>query len=236
MNHLGKIWYLSVAAAFVFVVASTDATAQDRPRVVSSVSSRPTNMPPAPASRQINNSTDSRPTNVRPPLTQDIQVQRAVGQKELVKKTVSSSATGFGSIIASRSIFSSAATSTMQKAIFSRLGIPYLYGSSGPYRYDCSGFVWAVFRDTGIDFERQSARSIWSASVPVEGDERYRFGTLVFLNGLGHMGIVADENGFYHASSSKGITYSRFDGYWAKRIVGFRRFAATGAAPQQSEK
>lgn len=60
-------------------------------------------------------------------------------------------------------------------------------------------------------------------SEPVTGEERFRFGTLVFLNGLGHMGIVADENGFYHASSSKGITYSRFDGYWANRIVGFRK-------------
>jgi len=107
--------------------------------------------------------------------------------------------------------------------IQSRLGIPYLYGSTGPNRYDCSGFVWSVFRDAGIDFERSSARTLWAASIPVEGDDKYKFGTLVFMNGLGHMGIVADENGFYHASSSKGITYSPFKGYWEKRIVGFRR-------------
>ena len=54
-------------------------------------------------------------------------------------------------------------------------------------------------------------------------DEQYKFGTLVFFNGLGHMGIVVDEKGFYHASSSKGVTYSKFEGYWAKRIVGFRK-------------
>lgn len=60
-------------------------------------------------------------------------------------------------------------------------------------------------------------------SETVTGDERFRFGTLVFFNGLGHMGIVADENGFYNASSSKGITYSKFDGYWKDRIVGFRK-------------
>ena len=51
-------------------------------------------------------------------------------------------------------------------------------------------------------------------------------GDLVFFSGLGHMGIVADENGFYHASSSKGITYSPFKGYWASRIVGFRKLNA----------
>lgn len=107
--------------------------------------------------------------------------------------------------------------------IQARYGIPYLYGSTGPNRYDCSGFVWSVFNDAGIDFTRASARSIWSMSEPVYGDDRYKFGTLVFLNGLGHMGIVADENGFYHASSSKGITYSPFKGYWENRIVGFRK-------------
>ena len=50
--------------------------------------------------------------------------------------------------------------------------------------------------------------------------------TLVYGGGrLGLMGIVADANGFYHASSSKGITYSPFAGYWSNRIVGFRRLA-----------
>ena len=57
----------------------------------------------------------------------------------------------------------------------------------------------------------------------MDGDDRFKFGTLIFLNGLGHMGIVADENGFYHASSSKGITYSAYKGYWSSRIVGYRR-------------
>jgi hypothetical protein len=32
-----------------------------------------------------------------------------------------------------------------------------------------------------------------------------------------------DENGFYHASSSHGVVYSRFGDYWTKRISGFRR-------------
>ena len=234
MNQFKKFCYLYALAVFVFVLCATATQAQERGRVVSGISSRPTNQPAVPAQRQISSSVDSRPTNVRPPLIQDIQVRKSIDQKELVKKTVSSSAVA-GSIIASRSIFAGSVTSTMQTAIFSRLGIPYLYGSSGPNRYDCSGFVWAVFRAAGIDFERQSARSLWAGSTPVEGDERFRFGTLVFLNGLGHMGIVADENGFYHASSSKGITYSPFKGYWQNRIVGFRRLNAS-SAPAVSEK
>jgi len=129
-----------------------------------------------------------------------------------------------------RMVYGSGVSSAIMNGIQSRYGIPYLYGSSGPNRYDCSGFVWAVFNDAGINFERHSARTLWSMGEPVTGDERFKFGTLVFLNGLGHMGIVADENGFYHASSSKGITYSTFKGYWENRIVGFRRLTQTVAA------
>src|SRR5436190_22412015 len=120
-------------------------------------------------------------------------------------------------------VYGTNASLLLDQAIKERYGLPYHYGSTGPYAYDCSGFVWAAFQEAGIDFERSSAASLWNQSQPVEGDERFKFGTLVFLNGLAHIGIVADDKGFYHASSSKGITYSTFDGYWADRIVGFRR-------------
>jgi cell wall-associated NlpC family hydrolase len=119
----------------------------------------------------------------------------------------------------------------MMQAISSRLGIPYHYGSTGPNRYDCSGFVWSVFNDAGFGFLRSSASNYWREFEPVTGDDRYKFGTLVFFNGLGHVGIVADSEGFFHASSSKGITYSKFAGYWEKRIVGFRRVPASVTAP-----
>lgn len=108
-------------------------------------------------------------------------------------------------------------------AIERRLGSPYVLGTEGPYRFDCSGFVWSVFQSAGVQFERGSARHFWSQFQPVDGEERYKFGTLVFFNNLGHVGIVADENGFYHASSSKGVTYSTFNDYWSSRITGFRR-------------
>jgi cell wall-associated NlpC family hydrolase len=134
------------------------------------------------------------------------------------------------SLAAGRLVYSSSASMQILSGIQSRLGIPYRYGSSGPNRYDCSGFVWSVFNDAGINFTRSSARSLWTMSIPVTGSDQYKFGTLVFLNGLGHIGIVADENGFYHASSSKGITYSPFKGYWEKRIVGFRRLPLTPSA------
>lgn len=111
-------------------------------------------------------------------------------------------------------------------AIDTRLGAPYVYGSAGPRVFDCSGFVWSVFQSAGVNFTRVSARTLWSEFAPVDGTERYKMGTLVFFNGLTHVGIVADANGFYHASSSKGVTYSTFSGYWSSRIDGFRRAPA----------
>jgi cell wall-associated NlpC family hydrolase len=112
---------------------------------------------------------------------------------------------------------------TMLTAIEERLGTPYRMGATGPYRFDCSGFVWSVFQQAGVAFERTPVRSLWQEFAQPSEDEKFKFGTLVFFNNLHHVGIVVDENGFYHASTSKGVMYSRFDDYWTKRINGFRR-------------
>jgi peptidoglycan endopeptidase LytE len=110
----------------------------------------------------------------------------------------------------------------MLTAIEERLGTPYRMGATGPNRFDCSGFVWSVFQQAGVGFERSSARSLWQEFTPPAAGEQYKFGTLVFFRNLHHVGIVADANGFFHASSH-GVVYSRFNDYWAKRISGFRR-------------
>ena len=111
----------------------------------------------------------------------------------------------------------------MMAAIDMRIGAPYVYGTEGPRVFDCSGFVWSVFQSAGVQFERGSARGFWTNFQPVSEDEKYKFGTLVFFNNLKHVGIVADANGFYHASTSQGVTYSPFNEYWSSRITGFRR-------------
>jgi len=108
-------------------------------------------------------------------------------------------------------------------AIDERLGSPYHWGSTGPRSYDCSGFVWSIYNSIGVDFERSSARTLFARFTPPTLDEQYKFGTLVFFNGLSHVGVVADEKGFYHASRHNGVVYATFEGYWGKHIDGFRR-------------
>lgn len=111
----------------------------------------------------------------------------------------------------------------LMSAIDQRLGARYRWGAEGPDRFDCSGFVWSIFNATGITFERGSARTLFSRFAPAAPDEQYKFGTLVFFSGLKHIGVVADEHGFYHASRRHGVIYSPFNEYWLKRIDGFRR-------------
>jgi peptidoglycan endopeptidase LytE len=108
-------------------------------------------------------------------------------------------------------------------AIDERLGTRYRWGGTGPSGYDCSGFVWSIFQAAGIDFERGSARSLWARFEEPEDEEKYRFGTLVFFSNLAHVGMVADERGFYHASRHHGVIYSPFNEYWLKRLDGFRK-------------
>ena len=111
----------------------------------------------------------------------------------------------------------------MTAAIDQRLGAHYVWGATGPSAFDCSGFVWSAFKSAGIDFERGSARTLWSRFTAPAPGEQYKFGTLVFFSNLTHIGIVADEHGFYHASRHHGVVYSPFNEYWVSRIDGFRQ-------------
>jgi cell wall-associated NlpC family hydrolase len=108
-------------------------------------------------------------------------------------------------------------------AMQSHLGAPYYYTGTGPNSFDCSGFVWRSFQDVGLNFQRGPARSYWATfAAPPKGEE-FKFGNLVFFSGLAHVGIVADEHGFYHSSRHHGVIYSPFNDYWLSRIDGFRR-------------
>ena len=108
-------------------------------------------------------------------------------------------------------------------AMESHLGSSYHFNTTGPDSFDCSGFVWRAFQDVGVSFQRGPARSYWATFAPPPKEEEFKFGTLVFFSGLTHVGIVADEKGFYHSARHRGVVYSPFNNYWLSRIDGFRR-------------
>jgi cell wall-associated NlpC family hydrolase len=236
---------LSVCLSFVVfsITFAVNINAQERSRIVERKSNEiesqnyQQDYPPT-STTDIQQQSITLPTKTsrRPMLTNNIVVaDSAKTYQPLVKKTSSSKPTNpIPSNYVAKSSYGNVFNQRLLQAIQTRIGIPYRYGSDGPTSYDCSGLVWSVFGDAGFSFERTSARTLWQNSEPVEGDDKYKFGTLVFFNGLGHIGIVADANGFYHASSSQGVTYSTFGRYWGKRIVGFRRMSINTTESNQT--
>jgi NlpC/P60 family protein len=132
----------------------------------------------------------------------------------------------YGGLIEYSPIYTAEIELSLNKAINERLGLPYLWAGTDDRGYDCSGFVWRVFQEAGVDFERNSTRNLWQILPEAAPEEFARFGTLVFFQGLDHVGIVRDANAFYHASTSEGVTLSYFDKYWRSRIIGYRRIFA----------
>lgn len=88
------------------------------------------------------------------------------------------------------------------------LGTPYVAGACSKDGFDCSGFVFYVFRHFNIKVPRSSSQfSNFGKEIPI--DSIRRGDILVFLsptrNTIGHVGIVinakGEESDFIHASS-----------------------------------
>jgi peptidoglycan endopeptidase LytE len=110
----------------------------------------------------------------------------------------------------------------IEKSIKSKLGKPYVWGADGLKTYDCSGFVWRVYRDAGVLFKRTTARKLYYAASSANNRAKTQLGTLVFFNDLEHVGIVRNKEEFFHASSSHGTTRDTFAPYWNSKIYGYR--------------
>lgn len=112
--------------------------------------------------------------------------------------------------------------SELEEALESKLGARYRYGATGENAYDCSGLVWSAFHDIGLDIARLTSREMWTSFPKASPGDAIQLGTLVFFKGLKHVGIVRDATSFYHASRRHGVILSKFAGYWAGRVEGFR--------------
>ena len=108
------------------------------------------------------------------------------------------------------------------------LGVPYVFGGTSAYGFDCSGFVQHVFAMLGISLPRTADAQYDVGHRAVGGP---RPGDLVFFDtygGVSHVGIYLGHGEFVHASSSHGVMVSHLaEEYWAARYVGAKRLIAT---------
>nr|MBL0721361.1 C40 family peptidase [Sulfurovaceae bacterium] len=88
------------------------------------------------------------------------------------------------------------------------LGKRYVWGATGPYRFDCSGFTSYVCKKNGVNIPRTSLKQSRVGKYVSRGN--LRAGDLIFFDTskrrrgfVNHVGIYIGNNKFIHASSAK---------------------------------
>lgn len=115
------------------------------------------------------------------------------------------------------------------KDCFNYIHVPYVWGGSTPAGFDCSGFVYFMFRKHGIPFARTTSELMAAMGTPVSRAS-LQPGDWVFfgLNTPGvvtHVGIYTGNGEFISATRSQGIYIQGLDSsYWGPKYIAARRF------------
>ena len=109
-----------------------------------------------------------------------------------------------------------------------QLGKPYVYGSTGPNSFDCSGLSYYSFKNgAGITLPRTSRDQATAGRYVSKSD--LKPGDLIFFNtsgsGISHLGIYIGNNEMIHAPrSGKNVEITKTtSSYWTSRYVTARR-------------
>lgn len=109
-----------------------------------------------------------------------------------------------------------------------KIGATYVYGATGDGGYDCSGLVYAIYKnELGINLPRTSReQSQYGSQI---SKSQLQSGDLVFFNtsgnGVSHVGIYIGNDNFIHASTGKGevVQSSLNDNYYENTYVNATR-------------
>ena len=117
----------------------------------------------------------------------------------------------------------------------SKLGRPYVYGASGPDKFDCSGLTYYVYKQIGITLKRSAYSQGYDSNYQmVENISDLQRGDLVYFNTISdsdlsdHAGVYIGNGYFIHAphtGTNVSVSYL-YSGYysrafsWGRRILG----------------
>lgn len=107
------------------------------------------------------------------------------------------------------------------------LDTPYVWAGVTPEGFDCSGFIYYVFTNAGLQLPRLDTASMFtnsnSVDEPVPGDLVFFENT--YREGISHAGIYLGDGKFIHAGTKK-VEIATIDSpYWKDKFVGFTRFS-----------
>ena len=110
------------------------------------------------------------------------------------------------------------------------VGCRYVRGGQGPSKFDCSGFVYYVYKNFGYSL-KPGARNQWSILDGTIKKADLLPGDLLFFSnngrsgGIFHVGIYIGDGQFVHAANSrKGVIVTDIDHAWyANRYLGAKR-------------
>lgn len=94
-----------------------------------------------------------------------------------------------------------------------QVGKPYVFGSSGPNGYDCSGLTSAAYLQVGISLPH-SSQAQFRVGTPVDKSDLRPGDLLFFYGGITHVGLYAGNGVMVHsAPSGRGVFFSNLATY-----------------------
>lgn len=106
------------------------------------------------------------------------------------------------------------------------VGTKYAWGGSSPSGFDCSGFIYYVFKQAGHSISRTSAEGYYNRSYFINNPQP---GDLVFFKntykkGISHLGIYVGGGQFVHAGSNGVEISSLSNSYWKSKFDSYKKF------------
>jgi cell wall-associated NlpC family hydrolase len=118
--------------------------------------------------------------------------------------------------VASEAQAATPATKALQVAA-SKKGLPYKYGATGPYRFDCSGLTLYSYKKAGKTLPRTAAQQ-YNKTRHISARNR-KAGDLVFFHSgsnIYHVGIYAGKGRIWHAPKTGDVV--RLQKIWTSKV------------------